>query len=296
MKRATAFLPAAALTILVLVAAADGDRASSIDPAHPPRFSHVALIVLENRGYKVLHSPQAPYLRSLARRYGLATRYFGVSHPSLPNYLALTAGATFHVARDCHCQVDRTSLFDQLDAAQIPWKAYFESGLSNTGRVDPFLHYEQATDGSTLGHVASFAQLSQDLQRQELPRFSWITLGLCHDGHYCSTRFSDHYLARFVPPLLHAVGPQGVVFITWDEGTTNAGLGPGPGGGHVPLIVAGGGAVPHERSRQPANHYALLHTIEESFGLPPLRKAASAAVAPVNRLLAAPGRSSQARG
>jgi phosphatidylinositol-3-phosphatase len=290
MRRTSAFLIAASLAVLVLGVAADRDRASSIDPAHPPRFSHVAVIVLENRGYKVLRSPQSTYLRSLARRYGLATRYFGVSHPSLPNYLALTAGATFHVARDCHCRVDRTSLFDQLNAAQIPWKAYFESGLRNTGRVDPFLHYEQATDGSTLGHVASFAQLSQDVQRQRLPRFSWITLGLCHDGHYCSTRFSDRYLARFVPPLLDAVGPHGVVFITWDEGTTNTGVGPGPGGGHVPLIAAGGGALPHSRSRLPANHYALLHTIEDSFGLPPLRKASSAPVAPLNRLLAGPER------
>jgi hypothetical protein len=290
MRRTTAFLAAAALAVLVLAATAERDRASSIAPAHPPRFSHLALIVLENRGYKVLRSPQAPYLRSLARRYGLATRYFGVSHPSLPNYLALTAGATFRVARDCHCQVDRTSLFDQLDAAQIPWKAYFESGLRNTGRVDPFLHYEQATDGSTLGHVASFAQLSRDVRRRELPRFSWITLGLCHDGHYCSTRFSDHYLTQFMPPLLRAVGPHGVVFITWDEGTTNTGLGPGPGGGHVPLIAAGGGTLRHSRSRLPANHYTLLHTIEDSFGLPPVRKAATAPIAPLNRILAAPGR------
>jgi hypothetical protein len=207
----------------------------------------------------------------------------------LPNYLALTAGATFHVARDCHCQVDRTSLFDQLDEARIPWKAYFESGLRNTGRVDPFLHYEQSTDGSTLGHIASFARLSQDEHGGRLPRFSWITLGLCHDGHYCSTGFSDHYLARFMPPLLRAVGPHGVVFMTWDEGTTSTGLGPGPGGGHVPLIVAGGGALPHSRSRLPANHYALLHMIESSFGLSPLRKASSAPIAPLNRLLAAPG-------
>jgi len=111
---------------------------------------------------------------------------------------------------------------------------------------------------------------------------------LCHDGHGCSTGFSDHYLARFMPPLLHAVGPHGVVFVTWDEGTTNTGLGSGPGGGHVPLIAAGGGARPHSRSRLLANHYSLLHTIEDSFGLPPLRKASSAPIAPVNRLLDVP--------
>jgi hypothetical protein len=62
----------------------------------------------------------------------------------------------------------------------------------------------------------------------------------------------------------------------------------------VPLIAAGGGALPHSRSRLPANHYALLHTLEDSFGLAPLRKASSAPIAPVNRLLAAPGHSAPA--
>jgi hypothetical protein len=290
MRRAIATVAALGLAVLLFGPLADRDRAADIDPAHAPRFSHVAVVVLENRGYKVLRGGQAPYLDSLARRNGLETRYFGVSHPSLPNYLALTAGATFHVGRDCHCQVDRTSLFDQLNAARIPWKAYFEGGLPDTGRVDPFLHYEASTDGATLGHIASFGQLSKDAAQRTLPRFSWITLGLCHDGHYCSTGFSDRYLSHFMPPLLHAVGPHGVVFITWDEGTTDRGIGPGPGGGHIPLIAAGGGALPHSRSQLPANHYALLHTIEASFGLPPLRKASSAPISPLNRLLVSAGR------
>jgi hypothetical protein len=285
--RARTVLPvAAALLVVAFFVARHRDRGFEIDPSHSPRFSHVAVVVLENRGYRVLRSPQATYLRSFGRRYGVATRYYGVSHPSLPNYLALTAGATFHLASDCRgCQIDRTSLFDQLSAAHISWKAYLEGGRVNTGRVDPLRHYEQTADGAAAGHVAGFGRLKADLRNRALPRFSWLTLGLCHDGHYCSTELSDDYLSHLLPRLVKGVGPHGVVFVTWDEGTTDLGSAPGPGGGHIPLIAAGGGALPHARSALPVNHYALLHTIESSFGLPPLRKAASAPLGPLNRLL-----------
>jgi phosphatidylinositol-3-phosphatase len=296
MRRRIALLAVIALGAAAL-AGADRDAGLRIDPAHPPRFSHVAVVVLENRGYRVLRSPEATYLRTLGRRYGIATRYYGVSHPSLPNYLALTAGATFHVASDCRgCQIDRMSLFDQLNAAQISWKAYLQGGRVNTGRVDPLRHYEQTADGSMNGHFADFSGLAADLRARRLPQFSWLSLGLCHDGHYCSTEFSDDYLSHLLPRLLRGVGPHGVVFVTWDEGTTNGGSAPGPGGGRVPLIAAGGGALPHVRSALPVNHYALLHMIESSFGLPPLRKAAAAPLRPLNRLLADSASSPRLRG
>ena len=63
-------------------------------PSVVPSFSHVFLIVMENHEYgSVIGSSAAPYLNSLAGSYGLATNYYAASHPSLPNYLALTAGS-----------------------------------------------------------------------------------------------------------------------------------------------------------------------------------------------------------
>jgi hypothetical protein len=274
-RRQRLALIAAALTALVLAVGADRDAAYTIHPSHPPRFSHLALIVLENRGYRVIGSSQAPYLRSLARRSGLATHYFGIGHPSLPNYLALTMGRTFHLTRDCRsCQEDKPSLFDQLTAAGISWKAYFE-GDQGTTRIDPFLHYEQSADGTFNDHLAMLGQLNSDIANRSLPQFSWLGLDLCNDGHSCSIGVTDSELSSLVPPLLHALGPQGALFITWDEGTTTAGV-RGKGGGHIPLIAAGGAARPHARTGGRINHYALLHTIERSFGLPPLHGAAAA--------------------
>src|SRR5690348_2024792 len=67
-------------------------------PSPTPAPTHVFVIVLENRSYS--QAMATPYIAELAARYGLATDYHGTSHPSLPNYLALTSGSTWGVADD----------------------------------------------------------------------------------------------------------------------------------------------------------------------------------------------------
>src|SRR5215217_7271253 len=62
-----------------------GARATAV-----PTFKHIFVIVLENKEYEqVIGSPRTPYINALAQQYGLATSYYGIRHPSLPNYLAL---------------------------------------------------------------------------------------------------------------------------------------------------------------------------------------------------------------
>ena len=269
----------AVLLAVTVVPDSDG-AAPHITPTHPPRYSHVAVLVLENHEYhSIIGSPSSPYLTGLASRSALATNYFGVGHPSLPNYLAMTGGSTFGLSGDCgSCTVEGSSLFDQLSEAGIPWKAYFEPG---SGRVNPFLHYEGNISDGDSPNVVPFSRLRKDINHHALPRFSWLGLSLCHDGHSCPAGVSDHYLSRLVPSVLRALGRHGILFVTWDEGKMHA----RPGGGHVALIAAGGAARPGARSSAPADHYTLLHTIENAFGLPPLRRAATAPTLPVQRLL-----------
>ena len=86
------------------------------------------MIVMENHEYaEVIGSSSAPYENALARRYALATQMYAITHPSLPNYLALTGGSTFGIDDDCtDCAVSATSIVDQLERAGISWTAYME--------------------------------------------------------------------------------------------------------------------------------------------------------------------------
>jgi phosphatidylinositol-3-phosphatase len=276
---------AAALIALVAAAAA---RSAPVPFDRPPR---VAVLVLENRSYdEVIGNPEAPYLNGLARRYALATSYYAIGHPSLPNYIALIGGSTFEIRGDCNgCDVEARSLVGQLDAAGLSWKAYFEDLTSNrrpgpgtaayTPHYNPFVYYE-GIRSSALGRsrVVDFDELRSDLRHRTLPRFSWIAPGVRHDGHSSSLRATDRCAAQLVPQILRALGPHGVLFLTWDEGARGdwSGVDRTRGGGHVALIAAGGDARRGATTAVPANHYALLRTIEAAFGLLPLGRATDA--------------------
>jgi hypothetical protein len=87
-----------------------------------------------------------------------------------------------------------------------------------------------------------------------------------------------------MPSLLKGVGPDGVVFVTFDEGTTNAGCCHEAAGGHIPTIVAGSAVAPGSVSDVPYDHYSILRTIEESWGLPLLRNAGCPCTASMDAL------------
>ncbi len=267
----------------VLVVAASG-RAAAV-----PRAPRVAVLVLENRSYEqVIGNREAPFLNGLARRNALETNYFAIGHRSLPNYIALTGGATNGITVNCtRCDTVRPNLLNQLDRAHVSWRAYFEDlrpGAPLIDRTrdynphyDPFGYYERVEQNQRARQrIVDFGPLRRDIASGRLPRFSWIAPDVFHDGHNGTLRAADRYASRLVPGLVRALGPRGVLYILWDEGPNSdvRGVGGSPGGGHVALIAVGGGARRHARSGTAANHYALLRTIEAQLGVPPLQNAA----------------------
>jgi phospholipase C len=99
-------------------------------PAGMPRYDHIFVIVEENHGFTdVVGNPAAPNLNALAKQFGLATNYFGISHPSEPNYIAFLGGSTYGVTDDnayyLH-QFNQPNLMSQLDGAGVTWKAYLQ--------------------------------------------------------------------------------------------------------------------------------------------------------------------------
>lgn len=275
-------LPAAALLLL----AAGPAAAAAPSPAAP---SHTVLIVLENHEFdEVIGNPEMPYLNRLARGGALATDYFGVTHPSLPNYLALFAGSTFGIAENCtDCVVRGPNLATQLSRGGISWRAYMGdlphpcfAGASHGNyakRHNPFAYFPSvAAVPSRCRQVVPETRLLADLRHHRLPEFGWLTPDLCDDAHDCNLAEADEHLRTLVPRILHQLGPHGLLILTFDEGTSDGGCCGLPGGGRVATVLAGPDVPPGIEIRRPADHYSLLAAIEDRFGLPRLRLARSA--------------------
>lgn len=300
-KLQVSFLAQVMIVIVLLLGAMILSHAAPAPPI--PSSSHIFVIVLENReANTILDSPDAPYLTSLASRYAVADRYYGVTHPSLPNYLALTGGDTFGITTDCtDCPIDAPNLVDQLAEHGKSWKAYLEGFPGNcfTGawadgyakKHNPFMYYTSiAKSPERCARQVPLSQLQHDLAQDSVPDFVWITPNMCHSMHDCMTREGDEWLRVIVPQIRasRAWANQGVLFIVWDEGTSGAGCCGQLGGGRVALFAISPLSKPGYRSTTPSNHYALLRTIEDAWSLGHLRHAADATTPVLTDLFIAP--------
>lgn len=285
------------LVVLALAAGCGGASAhANLRTAVPrsvrvPAFKHVVLVVFENHETtEIVGNPAAPTFNLLAHRYATLTNYDAVSHPSLPNYLALVSGSTHGITSDCTtCVVRGRSLADTLTGARKTWKTYAE-GLPYAGftgafaglyakKHNPFLYFKDVADSPRRRRrVVPFTQLARDVRHRRLPSFSLVIPNLCNDMHNCSVATGDAWLREHVVPLLHArVMRHGVIFVVFDEGTTNTG-----GGGHVEALVLGPTVRHGATFAETTNHYGLLRTIEDAWHLP--RLGLSRTATPIGRI------------
>jgi phosphatidylinositol-3-phosphatase len=299
-------LAAVALVVGLAVAApglgsgrAKAERSTRDPRASAVHLERIAVLVLENRSWdQIIGNPRAPFLNGLARRGALATHYYALTHPSLPNYLAMTTGGHQSVNRDCSsCRSSSRSLANQLETAKISWRAYFEGiqgrlstnfsrGSAYDPHYNPFAYTAALRAPDPVADITTFAGLGHDLALRRLPRFAWIAPNVHHDGHNVKLRSVDRFARRLVPRIVSALGRRGVLFVTWDEGRTSDRQGAhGHGGGHIPLIAVGPGARPGGRVATRSNHYALLRTIESAFGLRALGHARDSTVPVLKGLL-----------
>jgi hypothetical protein len=248
----------------------------------PPAASRVGpapvvLILMENHSYsQIAGTASAPYLNRFAHRGTLFTNMSAVSHPSLPNYLAITSGSTLGCTSDaCPPRSFRAAnLFHQLRVTGRTWESWEESMpgrcvLQNASpyavRHSPAAYYR---DLFPSGCPRNDDPYPRTLPRR-LPDLTFVTPNLCHDMHDCSVGTGDTWLRNHVPPLL-ALGA--IVVITFDEGE---------GSNHI-FCAARGPGIGHGVRRTAAfTHYGLLGGIERHFGLRRLRLAATARPVPL---------------
>jgi hypothetical protein len=266
-------------------------RASASAPAAPAaaapehRPTKVLLIVEENRTEQAARSGM-PFLARLGNRYGYATHYRALAHPSLPNYLALAGGSTFGIRDDrnpvAH-PIRGRSVFDQALARHHSARAYAESmptrcALTNSGlyavRHNPWTYFAGATSRSNCrrhdvpaGTVES-GKLQRDIAAGRLPTIGMLTPNLCDDAHNCSLAIADHWLKSWVAAIRR--GPDWTsgrlaVVVTFDE---NDGSRP-----NTVLTTVLSRSTHHVVSPRHFTHYSWTRYADHVIGAHPLRNA-----------------------
>jgi hypothetical protein len=268
-----------ALVLLLLVCAVP---ASGAAPKAAPSFDHVVVFVFENKERSnVLGSRSAPTFNRFAKQYANLTAYYAVTHPSLPNYIALVSGSTSGITTNCtDCMVDNPSLADSLEQAGHTWRTYAQ-GIPYSGytgpsfrryakKHNPFLYFRSVVaDDQRRNRVVPLTYLAADARAGALPDFSLVVPDLCNSMHDCGVAVGDGWLRRVVQPLLKL--PRTAIFILFDEGRTYT-----RGGGHTPALVVGTAVRPGSQYRAFSGHYGVLRTIEDAWGLAPLGASAKA--------------------
>jgi phosphatidylinositol-3-phosphatase len=297
-------------------------------------FDHVFIIMMENTGYNTLiGNPNAPFINFAAATTGLATNYFGVAHPSQPNYIGATSGALNGVVDDNDITIDVPNVVDQLEARGKTWKAYMQSYSLCTTPLDhacgiqlyerkhnPFISYKDVqTNPARVANIVDFTQLAADLANNTVPNYVWISPDQCHDMHGrggvtppdpCDfsqvpalIATGDTFLLNTVNAIMTSKAWTGnsVIFIMWDEsdftgsgpfgfGDTSGCCDANPGGGPVVALVISSFLRFARSSGTAFNHYSMLSTIQQSWGLGCLGNTCDHAhVKPMRALAGPPG-------
>jgi len=259
----------------------------SLLPASAPpaaaASSPVVVIFMENHERNSIEtSPDADYLKSFEANGISFTHYYGVSHPSLPNYLAVASGSTKGKTGTDSISTGEIlgkNVWSQLQAAHVSWGVYEESmptscysgGSSGNYQLkhNPALPFKSVmTRPRKCAKVVPYTAFDPNA----LPAVSFITPNMCSDMHDCSIATGDNWLQARVPAMLAA---GATVVITFDEGDTGTN-----GGGNIYTAVDGPGIAPRTETST-FNHYSLLSAIEDAHGLPRLGAAASAVALPL---------------
>jgi len=254
-----------------------------------PNFDHVYVIIFENKEYSsVVGSSSAPYINSLIAKYGSATNFTAERHPSEPNYIALTSGATQGIADDGVYNLGVNNLFDQITASGRTWHAYQQgypspcfTGSSSAAKVDgdgksgayvrkhnPAISYTSISgNAANCANISSFANFDP-----AAANFEFITPNMINDMHDGTVADGDNFLKAFLPRITgSAAFNNSLVLVTFDEGTTAVN-----GGGHIMTVAITPTITAGYKATAAYTHYSMLRTVEQAWGLPCLGNAASA--------------------
>ena len=180
------------------------------------------------------------------------------------------------------------------DMSPDPYQGASTTGARNyADRHNPFIYFADVIGNQSRceAHQRPFSDLSKDLANNSLPAFSFITPDTCNDGHDnpCAGRnvggltTADAFLKANVPALIdYLAAHDGLLIVNFDEGGTpssaqDAATNPrdytcascasGGIGGRTGAILISPRLPQGTTVTASYDHYSLLRTLEDAFGI-----------------------------
>ncbi len=257
--------------------------------AQVPKSNHVVVVLEENHGYSsVIGNSAMPYLNSLATKNALATQYYANTHPSIGNYLEMTAGQIITNNDGYSSTITADNIVRHLLTGGKTWKSYAENlpsvGYTGGDRYpyvrhhNPLSYFSDVVNSSVQKlNLVPFSHFAADLNNDQLPDFSFVVPNMNHNAHDCPTgptgctdsqklAAADAWLKANIAPLLANPGFQqdGVLIIVFDEAATSDST---HGGGRVAAVVVGPGVKKGFKSTITYQHQNLLRTVMDALGV-----------------------------
>ena len=239
----------------------------------PP--DHIVIVMEENHSFsEIIGSSSAPFINSLAQQGALFTQSFAVEHPSQPNYLDLFSGSNQGVTDDsCPHTFSTENLASELAAAGRTFTGFSE-GLPSGGSTVctsgeyarkhvPWVNFTNVPSSANQPFTAFPADFTT------LPTVSFVIPDLLDDMHDGTIAQGDAWLQQNMNAYIQfAQANNSLLIITWDEDDSSM-------SNQIPTIFLGP-MVKQGQFAETINHFNVLRTVEDLYGLTHAGAAATA--------------------
>ncbi|KAG2345358.1 phosphoesterase-domain-containing protein, partial [Suillus weaverae] len=247
-------------------------------------FDRFIQIWLENTDFA--QAASQPVFQTLAAQGITLTGYYGVTHPSEPNYLAVVGGDFFGLATDNMEAIptNMSTVVDLLEQKNISWSTYQENmptdayaGFNYTNpdnytyyvrKHNPLVIYDSVANISTrAARIRNFNDFAVDVGNNSLSQWIFVTPNLRNDGHDTNAAYAAAWLNFWLVPLLSDPNfntAKTLIMITFDENETYT-----IGNNVYGLLL--GGVVPQAMKNTTDStfytHYSTISTVENNWDL-----------------------------
>lgn len=234
-----------------------------------PKIDHIVIVVEENHSHQEIQdNPSAPYMNSLMNQGANLTNYYAIEHPSQPNYLDLFSGSNQGVTND---EVPKVKFSTANLGSALIERNYSFGGYSEDLPSIGFNGPSAGDGGYARKHNpwVNFTNVPKEVNQplanfpkdfNQLPTVSFVIPNLQNDMHDGTIQEADQWLKKYMDAYVKwAKTHNSLLIVTWDEDDNSQ-------NNKIPTFFVGP-MVKTGQFTKDYNHFNLLRTIEDIYGL-----------------------------